>query len=199
MRTAEVILHADLGLNLRRLAAWKDGRGWSHDVQPTDLGGFGGDFAGNVAANFLNFTLKSLARVGGGDPEAKAVLAARVADFIFVPCRPKAFDLAAIEATADLVNTNGKPAYVVLMAGPPRAPLVHKEAADLIQTTFGLPLGPVALPERAAYHHSTAQGRTAGQAFPDSKAAGEVAALWRRTCAQLHLSTREPVHAALPE
>jgi len=44
---------------------------------PTDLGGFGGDFAGNVAANFLNFTLKSLARVGGGDPEAKAVLAAQ--------------------------------------------------------------------------------------------------------------------------
>lgn len=128
--------------------------------------------------------------------DAMARQAARLADLILVPCRPKAFDLAAIEATADLVNTNGKPAHVVLMAGPPRAPLVYKEATELIQTSFGLPLAPVALPERAAYHHSTAQGQTAGQTYPDSKAASEVSALWRWTCEQLHLSAREPVRAA---
>jgi chromosome partitioning protein len=35
--------------------------------------------------------------------DAMARQAARLADLILVPCRPKAFDLAAIEATAELV------------------------------------------------------------------------------------------------
>jgi chromosome partitioning protein len=128
--------------------------------------------------------------------DAMARQAARVADLILVPCRPKAFDLAAIEATADLVRSNGKPAHVVLMAGPPRAPLVYREAAEVIESTFGLPLAPIALPERAAFHHSTAKGQTAGQSHPDSKAAGEITALWRWTRAQLHMPACAPVHTA---
>ena len=57
-------------------------------------------------------------------PHADAIArqAARLADLILIPCRPKAFDLAAIEATAELVKASHKPAFVVLMAGPPRAP-----------------------------------------------------------------------------
>ncbi|HKR89370.1 MAG TPA: AAA family ATPase [Phenylobacterium sp.] len=112
--------------------------------------------------------------------DAMARQAARLADLILVPCRPKAFDLAAIEATAELVKASHKPAFVVLMAGPPRAPLIYQEAADVIEGSFGLQLAPVMLPERAAFHHSTAQGRTADEFDHDGKAACE-SRWWKRT------------------
>lgn len=131
-------------------------------------------------------------------PHADAIArqAARLADLILIPCRPKAFDLAAIEATAELVKASHKPAFVVLMAGPPRAPLIYREAADVIEGSFGLQLAPVVLPERAAFHHSTAQGRTAEEFDHDGKAAGEIGALWRWTREQLNMPTRERVHTA---
>jgi len=125
--------------------------------------------------------------------DAMARQAARLADLILVPCRPKAFDLAAIEATAELVKASQKPAFVVLMAGPPRAPLIYKEAAEVIEGSFGLHLAPVMLPERAAFHHSTAQGRTADEFDHRGKAAAEIAALWRWTRGQMNMSMREPV------
>lgn len=130
--------------------------------------------------------------------DAMARQAARLADLILIPCRPKAFDLAAIEATAELVRASQKPAFVVLMAGPPRAPLIYKEAADVIEQSFMLSVAPVMLPERAAFHHSTARGRTAEQFDPDGKAAAEIAALWRWTREQLGMWARGPVHMAPP-
>lgn len=123
--------------------------------------------------------------------DAMARQAAKLADLILVPCRPKAFDLAAIEASAELVTASKKPAFVVFMAGPPRAPLIYQEAHELITGRFGLPIAPVSLPERAAFHHSTAAGQTASQFAPGGKAAAEIAALWAWTRKQVHLSTCE--------
>jgi chromosome partitioning protein len=121
--------------------------------------------------------------------EGMARQAAKAADLILVPCRPKAFDLAAIETTAELVRTSGKPAFVVMMAGPPKAPLIYREAAEVIEAGFGLPISPVRLPERAAFHHGAARGETASQFQPGGKAAAEAEELWRWTCEQLNLST----------
>jgi chromosome partitioning protein len=128
--------------------------------------------------------------------DAMARQAARLADLILVPCRPRAFDLAAIETTAELVKASGKTAFVVMMAGPPKAPLIYREASELIASSFGLPIAPVTLPERAAFHHSTAQGWTAQQFDPAGKAAAEIDALWRWACERLHMSSPSPVHAA---
>ncbi len=122
--------------------------------------------------------------------DAMARQAARLADLILVPCRPKAFDLAAIETTADLVRSVRKPAFVVFMAGPPRAPLIYSEAREVIEGQFGLPLAPVTLPERAAFHRSTARGETAAEVFADGRAAAEIEPLWAWTCEQLNMSTR---------
>jgi len=133
--------------------------------------------------------------------DAMARQAAKLADLILIPCRPKAFDLAAIEATADLVKQSGKPAYVVFTAGPPRAPLIYAEATELIAGVhagaLGLAVAPVRLPERAAYHHSTAQGLTAVAYDPDGKAAAEIAALWNWTCEQLDMSTSDHVNRSV--
>jgi chromosome partitioning protein len=121
--------------------------------------------------------------------DAMARQAARLADLILIPCRPRAFDLAAIEATAELVRSSARPAFLVFNAGPPRGPLVYREAAELITKAFGLPVAPVILPERAAFHHSAAAGRSAPEHDAGGKAAGEIRALWAWTCEQLNLST----------
>ena len=124
--------------------------------------------------------------------DAMARQAAKLADLILVPCRPKAFDLAAIETTADLIRAAGRPAAAIFVAGPPKAPLIYSEAAELIKA-LGLPVAPVSLAERGAFHHATAQGRTAGEYEPQGKAATEAEALWMWACEQLDLSTSESI------
>jgi chromosome partitioning protein len=130
--------------------------------------------------------------------DAMARQAARLADLILIPCRPRAFDLAAIDATAELVRSSRKPAFVVFNAGPPRAPLIYAEAAAFIGGGFDLPIAPVTLPERAAFHHSAAMGRTAPEHDRDGKAAAEVRALWAWACQQLGMPARGHAGAAEP-
>ena len=124
--------------------------------------------------------------------------ACKLADLVLVPCRPQAFDLVAVETTAALVATSRRPAFVVFVAGPPRAPATYAEATQLINGSeeaegFGIKVAPVMLTQRAVYHHSTAQGKTAAETEPAGKAAEEVAALWAWTREQVNLSTSEPV------
>ncbi len=109
--------------------------------------------------------------------DSMAAAACRAADILLSPCRPRAFDLDAIQTTADLVKASGKPAFVVFTAGPPRAANLYREAAELVRS-FGLEVAPVVMSERAAYHHSTGEGKTAVETDPGGKAAEEVAALW---------------------
>ncbi len=103
--------------------------------------------------------------------------ACRLASLLLIPCRPRAFDLDAVRTTAELAQASGKPAYVLFMAGPPRAALLYAEAERLIEQ-IGLKVAPVMLPERAAFHHSVAGGKTAPELEPTGKAADDVAALW---------------------
>lgn len=109
--------------------------------------------------------------------------ACKIADLILIPCRPQAFDLSAVETTAELVKAAGKPAFVLFMGGPQRAPTTYRDARELIEGSgniegMGVPVAPVMLTLRAIYHHSTAQGKTAMEVEPEGKAAEEIAALW---------------------
>lgn len=120
--------------------------------------------------------------------------ACKLADLILIPCRPQAFDLSAVEATADLAKATGKPAYVLFMGGPQRAPTTYKDARELIDggdglAGMGVAVAPVMLTQRAIYHHSTAQGKTATEVEPQGKAAIEIAALWAWTCEHANIST----------
>jgi chromosome partitioning protein len=122
--------------------------------------------------------------------DSMAAAACRAADILLIPCRPRAFDLDAIQTTADLVKASGKPAFVVFTAGPPRAANLYREAADLVRS-FGLEVAPVVVAERAAYHHSTGEGRTAVETDPGGKAAEEVAALWTWFSQQVGVQARK--------
>ncbi len=113
--------------------------------------------------------------------DSAARAAAEVADLVLIPCRPSAFDLAAIQTTAKLVQLLRKPAYVVFIAGPPNAPRIYQEAGELVEG-FGTPPCPVLLPDRAAYRHAAAEGRTVMEHEPAGKAAEDVRALYTWTC-----------------
>jgi chromosome partitioning protein len=127
--------------------------------------------------------------------DSMAAAACRAASLILIPCRPRAFDLDAIQTTADLVKASGKPAFVMFTAGPPRAANLYREAADLVRT-FGLEVAPVVMSERAAYHHSTGEGKTAVEFDPKGRAAEEVAAAWLWLSKQAGMPSRKRASTA---
>lgn len=116
--------------------------------------------------------------------------ACRAADLLLIPCRPRAFDLDAVRTTAELAAVTNKPAFLIFMAGPPRAPLVYQEAGQLVEQ-FSLKVAPVMLPERAAFHHSVGAGKTAPEIEPQGKAAEDIASLWVWVCGRVNMPTRQ--------
>lgn len=119
--------------------------------------------------------------------DSAARAAVEVADLVLIPCRPSAFDLSAIQTSAKLVQLLRRPAFVVFTAGPPNAPRVYQEAGELVDS-FGTPPCPVLLPDRAAYRHASAEGRTVLESDSEGKAADEVRALYRWICRQLDIT-----------
>ena len=127
--------------------------------------------------------------------------ACKIADLILIPCRPQAFDLSAVETTAELAKVTGKPAYILFMGGPQRAPTTYRDARELIEggeglDGIGVAVAPVMLTQRAVYHHSTAQGKTAPEVEPEGKAAEEIAALWTWAREHANISTRNQTKTA---
>jgi chromosome partitioning protein len=120
--------------------------------------------------------------------DSAARAAVEVADLVLIPCRPSAFDLSAIQTTAKLVQLLRKPAFVVFTAGPPNAPRIYQEAGELVEG-YGTPPCPVLLPDRAAYRHASAEGRSVMEFEPTGKAAEEVRDIYKWTCRQLDMPT----------
>lgn len=118
--------------------------------------------------------------------------ACRAADLLLIPCRPRAFDLDAVRTTAELAAASRKPAFLIFMAGPPRAPVVYQEAGQVVEQ-FGLKVAAVMLPERAAFHHSVGAGKTAPEIEPQGKAAEDIAALWVWVCKHVNMPTHKRV------
>lgn len=154
-------------------AAWGDWRGDSHPAvitsPPARLG------------RAIQAAAKDGAELIVIDTPPHADVAAReavkAADLVLIPTRPRAFDLHAIEATAELVKYARKPAFVVFNAVPPRATNLIEEVSEFV-TSLDLAICPVRLGERGAFHHYSSAGEVAGEGDPDGKAAAEVAALW---------------------
>jgi len=124
--------------------------------------------------------------------DSAARAAVEIADLVLIPCRPSAFDLAAIQTTAKLVQLLRRPAFVVFTAGAPNAPRVYIEAGELV-ASYGTPACPVIVPDRAAYRHASAQGLSVLETEPAGRAAQDIAQLYDWTCEQVALSTRRAV------
>ena len=126
--------------------------------------------------------------------QAEAAEAVREADLILIPCRPAAFDLHAIRMTGRMAQTASKPAFVMFNGGPPNAPNIYIQAAELVRQ-LGLTVAPVRLSDRAAYRAATNTGQAAQEIEPAGKAAAEVTQLWAWLATELDVKTRKRVNA----
>ena len=105
-----------------------------------------------------------------------AARAARLADFVIIPCRPTAFDLAAAPSAVDIVRAAGVPAVFVLSACPFRAPEIAE--ARRVLEGFGLPVCALEITDRRAFARAISTGRSVTEFESQGKAAEEIRALW---------------------
>jgi chromosome partitioning protein len=119
--------------------------------------------------------------------------AVEAADLVLIPCRPSAFDLAAIRTTGQLVKLHGKPAVLLFTAGPVRAPKIYADATALVES-FGISVCPHHIADRAAFRHASAAGQTVFEFEPDGRAAAEVAAVHMWVVAQVNMFTSPQAH-----
>ncbi len=118
--------------------------------------------------------------------DGAGLAAIRAADLVLIPCRPSAFDLAAIATTRDLVRIEKKTPYVVLSAAPVRSALVGEARDGLARE--GAEVCPVVLHARVAFSHAVIDGRTANEYEPAGRAAEEATALMLWACRHVGLS-----------
>src|SRR3546814_9096047 len=97
--------------------------------------------------------------------DSAASAAVEAADLVLIPCRPSAFDLAAIKTTASLVKMRGKTAFVIFKAGRPTAPRMYEEATQPVQA-FVLDSCPARVADRTAFMPAAAEGENAPEHEP---------------------------------
>lgn len=103
---------------------------------------------------------------GGG-----ALAAARASDYVLIPCRPSAADLAAIGASIDLARVAAKPTAVVVNAAPVANPLTGQALAAV--GGYGIEACPVVIHQRIDHVHAFTAGLSAPESAPAGKAAAE--------------------------
>ena len=121
--------------------------------------------------------------------DSAASAAVEAADLTLVPCRPSAFDLAAVKTTAQLVTMRKANAAVIFTAGPPNAHRTYDEARELVGD-YGVNCGGPMLPDRAAFRHAAAAGKTVMEIEPDGKAAQDVRALYKWACSHAGMTAK---------
>ena len=132
-----------------------------------------------AGVNQLAALLKQ-AQAGGADlvivdtaphSDSAAAIAAQLADFVLMPCRPARFDLKAIGSTSQIARLAKTPASVVINAAP-RGKLAD-EAREALRLQGIDVLSPV-LQQRVTYSHAVIDGRSVHEYEPDGKAAEEI-------------------------
>jgi chromosome partitioning protein len=114
-------------------------------------------------------------------PDAARI--ARAVDLVVVPCRPSAFDLAAIGGVVEIVRAAHARAVFVLSACPVRCPEIAETRAVL--ETYGFPVAPGEIADRRAFARAVATGRAVTEFESAGKAADEIRNLWKWLMEQL--------------
>lgn len=99
-----------------------------------------------------------------------------------IPVRPGPFDLDAARATLDMARSLKAPIACVLNACPPitreTETSIVAEARSYL-TQIGAPVLPGQVSQRASLSHALITGQAVTEYDPDSRAAGEIEAMWR--------------------
>lgn len=107
--------------------------------------------------------------------DSSAAIAAQLADYVLIPCRPARFDLEAIASTAQIARVAKTPAAVVINAAP-RGKLAEEARAALEKQ--GISVLNSVIHHRAAYSHAVIDGRSVHEYEPEGKAAAEIDELY---------------------
>ena len=107
---------------------------------------------------------------------AAAAIAAKLADYVLIPCRPARFDLDAIASTLEIAKAANTPAAVVINAAATRGRLAEEARAAL--TRQGVTVIETVLHQRAAYSHAVIDGRSVHEYEPKGAAAAEIDELY---------------------
>lgn len=114
--------------------------------------------------------------------EEDALEAAMSADLALLVVKPSILDLRAVAATVETVKQAKTPAVILINQAPPgrgdHEAAITQEARAALEG-YGLPVLPVILHARAAYHTALIDGRAVNELEPTGKATAEVAELWR--------------------
>ena len=163
--------------------------GWRKDAPPVVI---------SAKASSLTKTLER-ARDAGADiafidtpplAQADASTAARAADLVLIPCRPRAFDLHAIRLTASLIEMTKKSAFTVFNGGHPLTVRGYDEPAEIV-AALGLQVAPVRISDRGSYHQATMTGQAAQEIEPNGRAAEEIQAMWAWLCEQTGMPSQK--------
>jgi chromosome partitioning protein len=104
------------------------------------------------------------------------VQAAKLSDFILIPCQPSGFDLDAMSASLMAAQLAGKPATIVINGALTSSGITEAVAKAL--TDGGAKVAPVRLGLRVDFRHPLPLGQAASEWDAKGKAAQEVTALW---------------------
>jgi chromosome partitioning protein len=107
--------------------------------------------------------------------DSAAAIAAQLADYVLIPCRPARFDLDAIASTVEIAKAAQTPAAVVINAAP-RGRLAEEARAALQRQ--GITVIETVLHQRAAYSHAVIDGRSVHEYEPEGQAAAEIDQLY---------------------
>jgi chromosome partitioning protein len=107
---------------------------------------------------------------------------ARNIDVAVVPVQPSILDVAATQATLDLLRANRVAAVAVLTRTSPRPDEEILETERALNA-LGLPILRTRVVERKVYRRALTQGQAVGEFEPTSKAAREIRALWKEMSA----------------
>jgi chromosome partitioning protein len=117
--------------------------------------------------------------------------AAACADLILIPCRPASLDLDAIGASVRLAQTTRRALHVVINAAPAQGSEAAEAEAAL--ASAGVSVSPIVIHQRKAFAAFIQEGRSALEAEPKGKAAGEITRLFGWLNKQAHLLPSEKV------
>lgn len=133
--------------------------------------------------------LMEQARDGGADlviidtapkSENASLVAAKVADFVLIPCQPSSLDLDAVADTVNIAKLAGRPAAFVLNGCKPGSSLTEMAAEALSE--YGLPIAPVRIGSRVAFVKSLAEGKGVVEYEPNGRSSREIIELYKFTC-----------------
>jgi chromosome partitioning protein len=125
--------------------------------------------------------------------EQAAMMAAKVANLILIPCRPAVFDLDTVSTTLELVRHAGNSSIAAVLNGVPPRGSKGDQAADVIRG-LEVPVCPDSFGHRAAFGDAGALGQSAQEYDPRGKAAEEIERVYKFVCKLLKSSTSKGVN-----